>query len=55
MAHSELEILINDINEYLRRVPESRRDFAQTIAMTRKTIDESRTLMIEIDAILARR
>jgi hypothetical protein len=55
MAHSDLDILKADIDEHLRRVHESRRDLAETMAMTRKSIDESRALMAEADAVMAKR
>jgi hypothetical protein len=55
MAHAYLEILRTEINVHLCRVLESRRDFDETIALTLKSIDESRALMAEIDAIIAKR
>jgi len=55
MANSHLDVLIAGINEHLRRFHESRCDLAGTIAMTRKSIDESRALMAEVDAITAKR
>jgi hypothetical protein len=55
MAHSHLEILRAEINEYLRRLHESRCDNAETVENTRKSIDESRALIAEADAIMAKR
>jgi hypothetical protein len=55
VANSHLDVLIAEINEHLRRFHESRCDLRETIAMTRKSIDESRALMTEVDAIIAKR
>jgi hypothetical protein len=55
MANSHLDVLIAEINEHLRRFHESRCDLGETIAMTRKSIDESRALIAEVDAIIAKR
>jgi hypothetical protein len=38
MAHSHLDILIAEINKHRRRFDESRRDLAETIAMTRNLL-----------------
>jgi hypothetical protein len=55
MAHSHFEILLTELNEHLRRVYESRSDLHETITMARKSIAESRALMAEADAIIAKR
>jgi hypothetical protein len=54
-AVSPLEIIRIETDEYRRRLHESRRDLAETIAMTRKSIDESQALIAEVDAVIAMR
>ncbi len=55
MAHSDFEIIKAEINEHQRRIRQSRIEFVETVTVTRKAIDESRSLIAEIDAILAMR
>ena len=55
MAHSYFEILLTELKEHLRRIYGSRSDLQETITMTRKSIAESRALMAEADAIIAKR
>jgi hypothetical protein len=55
MAHSHPESLIAEFRAHLCRLHESRRDFAEAMAMTQKSIDESLALLVEMDAVMARR
>jgi hypothetical protein len=55
MARPSLEIVRTEIHEHLRRIYQSRSDDAEAVAATLKSIDESRALMVEVDAVMAKR
>jgi hypothetical protein len=55
MSHWRPKILVLEFNEHMLRIQEWRHNHAETMATTRKAIDESLALMAEIDAIIARR
>jgi hypothetical protein len=55
MARPSLEIVRIEINENLFRIYQLQRGHAEAVAATRKSIDESRALMVEVDAMIAKR
>jgi hypothetical protein len=55
MARLSLEIVRIEIHEHLHRIYQLRCEHAEAVAATRKSIDESRALMVEVDAVMAKR